>query len=1686
MNTIPGYDFVEELHRSRSYVVNRIKDKTDGNTYIAKMLSNPSPSSIELGGFRHELRILKDLHIPGVPQVYEVIDKPGTRVLITEDFGGTPLDVYLNNHQTSIRQQLRIAIGIAEVLQRLHSVQLIHKDIKPSNILIRPDTLEVGIIDFSIATSRSIDVIQRNSDLTEGTLQYISPEQTGRLNLTIDHRTDLYSLGVLLYQATTGRLPFLGNDILELVHAHVALVPESPQSIVPAIPGMLSDIIMKLLSKPADDRYRSAAGLLFDLRKCELAYNRNGIIPEFSLGDRDFLTELEIPKKVYARQREIALLTQAFEQSKTQLVRVFIKGDAGVGKSTLVNSLKSVAINRQCYFIEGKFDQFKTGMAYSGILNMLKDLIDQVLREPDDKLEQLAESLKDRLGNNIGLIAELIPRLQLIVGEIPPLTELTAKENENRFRITFREFIQVFTSSEKSITAFIDDVQWADLASLNLLKWLAQNSQEGSLLMIYAYRPKELKINSAFQKWLVDMRMASPDTLEIELGNLSIKDTTELTFDMLQVRDKAEKLADILHANTAGNPFFIKEMLRVIKANQLLVPVQDKKQLDWEIDFDRIAKLEFADNVIDLILSRIERITPNCAGLLEIAACINNRFSLDDLDQLHPDTSRRDLAKWLEEAMQNDLIYPIDDNYKFLSLEGIEVNASFAFIHDRVQQAVYSSLSDSKLTDVHFSLASKALTTEELPLEEAMELSTHVLRSATRFVNSELAIPAAVALVNAAKKAKENNSPQPEYVQQALTFLPANSWETMAELTFGAHLLLAESLFLMGRTEEAEQWYEKTEENATDNYQKAIAICLKMVLFIYSARYQDSIMEGKKAFKLLDYDLVEPTEENIGQAIGGVMQLLGEVGVDNLASLALVEDQRIIVLNNVLSIFLPSAFLLGNSSLWTLSVLEMTKLLLQHGLTVGGSLGLSSFGMIMGSIIGDKKQAYEIGKASLEITEKLNDQSRDAQLKFVLGAFLATWMEENTSIQKLLDSSMYDGLQYGDLPYIGYSFQVKLAVSIYMGVPLGDVLDIIDGHKELIKTLNQPDTLATTNVFELLIKQEHRPNEHEAESFDFNKHTENLLKNKLLQAAGLSLHLHSILSLIHGDYHSVVANNKQLDQLKTSFFSNILLTSQRITYAVSRAILALQDSEEVQKEVLTELQALKVTTEKENQSNNSFFQNAEAALQAMIALLAGGEEEGITHLEKMALVGQETGNYRNAAIASELLCAMFNKKNKTTMARAYLYDALKNYAWYGAFQKVKELRNEMHHLLDEPLQTGDGSLAGTMVFADEHLDYLSIIKSSQVLSAEMDMQKLLREFLFICQQNAGAERGIVLLLEKNKLRVESLFGYKQAQPDYPHQLIRYVQRTGESIASGDAAQDEKLAFDEYFRNKAIRSAIAAPIKYKNKLQGIIYLENNLTRGAFGKSVEEVLTLLSNQIAISLENAILYKNLEESNKNLEQKVRKRTAELSNLYAENEQLLLNMLPFNIAQRLKAGETYISDLHENVSVLFTDIENFTQTSERLSPKELVAEIHDMFKSFDAVITKYGIEKIKTIGDAYLAVSGLKNDGENHAAKMVQVAKELLQIAQEQQTNANSFKIRIGISSGPVVAGVVGEKKFAYDIWGDTVNTAARMEENSEPGKINISGTTHRLIHDVFDCTYRGKITVKNKGSIDMYFVN
>jgi histidine kinase len=1687
MELLPGFLLDELIFEDEKYILCRVNSKKQDQKFLAKKLKNIQPSTEELANFHHEVRILKEFEMEGIPKVLSHLEKDGNFTILSEDFDGITLAQFLQKAAPTILEFFEIGTQLCDILSRLHKKGLIHKSINPYTILISKEGKEVKLVDFT-ASSNAKNEIPQSPTLagSKHLLPFQSPEQSGRTNQTIDHRSDFYSLGVVLYLMAARRLPFEFEDILELTHAQIARIPENPSLHNPTFPETLGKIILKLLAKSGDDRYQGADGIMHDLMICKNHFLTKGHIPDFELGKMDYHFNLKMPERIYGRKAELEVLddcaNKLFEGLQTNL---FIRGESGVGKTKMVAYLKKSIVRGKGVFVEGKFDQFNQNVPYSAVIECFEDLLDQILKSKQEDLHHLTNLFRLELGQNSAVLTTLIPKAKLIFGDSQALAPLAGRESENRFRLTIRQFLYLFSKHVKPLGIFLDDFQWADPGSLALVKWLLENPMGSQTLFVCAYRSESRYWNSYFEKWMMDTDESQENTLMLTIPPMQEKDLVELLAEtLLRKNEEVQNLAERMFHKTDGNPFFISEILRQLSAESIVQLELGEDEVRWVWDEDRLNSLKITDNVVDLVISRTESLSSNCLEILCAASCINKTFDFHTLQTLFPEKDRDTLANAIIEALESELIFPINENHRFIILSGISLNASFCFAHDRIQQALYSMQPESSTQNIHYKLA-RLGERQANEQTEILEVASHYLIAKDLIIEENEKLTAAEALIQAGIITKENNAPASPFLNLAINLLPENCWESMSQRSFSAYFNLAQSEFIQGNPQSALSLLDTIEANSKDLKHQISAICEKIGIFVYTLRFQEGANECERAFKILGFQLPEPNQDSIGMGLGEVLGLLGDQNPYDLIKLGSIQDEKTFLINKVLYSQLPCAFLSGNGQLWMVTVLEMTKILLTQGLSIQGALGLSSFGMIMGAVIGDKNKALMLGETSIKISEKLNDHSLDPQLKFVTSYFLAPWVKNKDYFDPLLDESIGDGLKFGDLGYTGFSIQVKYALMIYLGTPLNQLISTAKNNHAIIKTIRQGDTTLLHNLINELAKKqlEENPENDIVLGKSINEWIEELMENKLYNVLGIFLNFRCTLANLQGNYAEVLGHYALLSQLEEAYFSNLMVPAIKIQYFISKALLYLTAGGENPENELKELLDWTLT---QNQADNDFFQGAISLMNAFLTWISKGPKLAIINFEEALSLAIKTENFRNTGLIQESLFQIYQSFNNQNKAKFHFGEALHAYNKYGTIQKVHRLRQDFPQFAFETQKTGFKT-GDSPISSETDLDYLSVIKSIQVLSAETDSETLLTSLLQICRENAGAERGRYLKVQNGNSFFQAQIGDWSdiTSGEYPDGLINFVLHSQESVVLHDASSDERFAQDYYFQKHPIKSVICVPIRFKQKLKGLVYLENNLAFGAFGKNIAEILRLLSTQMGISIENAELYTSLEETNKNLELKVKERTKELSRLYSENEMLLLNMLPSSIAQRLKAGETFISDHFEHVSVMFVDIVNFTTISENLSPKKLVHELHSCFQAFDQIIEKYGLEKIKTIGDAYLAVSGLPNPDPDHAIKCIQAACEMLSYIQQNKDNGGLFEVRVGISSGPLVAGVVGEKKFAFDIWGDTVNIAARMEQNSLPGKINLSGATYELVKDQIPCKYRGKIPAKNKGEVDMYFV-
>ncbi len=665
MITMPDYQILSGIYESANSLVYRASRNQDSLRVILKILKEDYPIPGELARYRQEYEITSMLDLEGVIKTHGLEKYQNTLVIVLEDFGAESLKILADSGKfradaENLESFLAIAIRIAGILGQIHGASVIHKDINPSNIVFNPETGQLKIIDFGISTvlPREKPVI-RNPNVLEGTLAYISPEQTGRMNRSLDYRTDFYSLGVTFYELLTRKLPFETHDALELAHCHIARIPGPPHELNPGIPEKISEIVLKLMAKTAEDRYQSAFGLKADLQKCLDQLNSTGAVRDFEIGQGDFSGIFQIPEKLYGREQETETLVQAFERASSGTTELMlVTGYPGVGKSAIVNEVHKPITEKRGYFISGKFDQYQRDIPYYAFIQAFKEFVSMVLAEKEKELAAWKEKILKAVGNIGKVLTDVIPNLELVIGNQPDIPELAPAETRNRFNYVFENFVKAVSQEEHPVVLVLDDLQWADSASLNLLRVLMGDHENQHLLFIGAYRDNEVSPSHPLMMALEEMKKESAVVSTITLQNLCFENVSNLISDALQYPGSVQELAALVCEKTQGNAFFVHQFLKSLYEENLLRfehPPSVENKGGWQWDISEIKKTGITDNVVELMAAKIRKLPAGTQEVLKLAACIGNRFDFETL-ALISEKSQTETSACLMEAMADGLI----------------------------------------------------------------------------------------------------------------------------------------------------------------------------------------------------------------------------------------------------------------------------------------------------------------------------------------------------------------------------------------------------------------------------------------------------------------------------------------------------------------------------------------------------------------------------------------------------------------------------------------------------------------------------------------------------------------------------------------------------------------------------------------------------------------------------------------------------------------------------------------------------------------------------------------------------------------------------------------------------------------------------------------------------------------------
>jgi PAS domain S-box-containing protein len=1386
--------------------------------------------------------------------------------LVLEDPGGAPLDRLLGR-PLEVSHFLRIAIPLAGVLRQVHERGLIHKDIKPANILVDSASGGVWLTGFGIASR-----LQRERqapappEVIAGTLAYMAPEQTGRMNRSVDSRSDLYALGVTFYEMLTGGLPFTAADPMEWVHCHIARQPSPPNEQVAGLPEPLSGIVMKLLAKTAEERYQTAAGVEADLRRCLVEWEATGRIGPFPLGANDASDRLLIPEKLYGREREIDTLLASFDRvvANGTPELVLVSGYSGIGKSSVVNELHKVLVLPRGLFASGKFDQYKRDIPYATLGQAFQNLVRQILGRREADVTRWREALSEALGPNGALIVNLVPELELIIGKQQPVADLPPQDTQNRFQMVFRRFLGVFARPEHPLALFLDDLQWLDAATLDLLEHLVTHSEVRHLLLIGAYRDNEISPSHPLLRALGVIRKAGALVQEISLAPLAREDLGRLIADTLSCApDRAAPLAQLIHEKTGGNPFFAIQFISALAEEGLLR--FDQNAACWSWGLDRLHAKGYTDNVVDLMVGRLTRLPVETQAGLQQLACLGN-VAESTMLSIVLGKSNEDVRSDLWDAVRLELVEHPESSYKF--------------IHDRIQEAAYSLIPERSRAEAHLRIGRLlvAHTPAEKREEAIFEIVNQLNRGAALITSGDEREQLAELNLRAGQRAKATTAYASAltYLTAGVALLPEDSWKRQHELCFALELHRAECEFLTGALAEAELRLAALSRRAASTVEGATVACLRMDLYTTLDQSSRAVVVGLDYLGHLGIDWSpHPTEEEARGEYQRVWSQLGSRTIEALIEAPLMSDQASLATMDVLmKIMVPALY--TDANLTALVTCRVVNLSVERGNCDASCAAYAFLGIIAGHRFGDYQAAYRFGQLGYDLVEGRGLTRFRARIYMDFGNIVLPWTKHVRAGRDLVRRAFQVANRTGDLTYASYCGNELNTNLLAAGDPLaevereakqglafaekarfGFVVDCIATQLGLIRTLR--GVTLTFGSFD-------------DEQFDEARIERRFSENPDLAFVECWYWVRKLQArFFAADYASAVAASSRAQRLLWTSPSHFEKAEYVFYSALSHAAccdVAPTDERQQHIDALADHHRL-LQLWAANCPDN--FENRAALAGAEIARIEGREVDAEHLYEQAIRSARANGFVHNEALANELAARFYAARGFEKIARVYLQDARYGYLRWGADGKVRHLEQLHPHLRDAPVPASPTTTIGAPV---ERLDVGTVLKAAQAVSGEIVLGELIKTLLRIAIEHAGAERGLLILFPGDEPRVaaEATTGRGQVEVTLrqtaaspavlPESVLHTVIRTRQSVILDDASAQNPFPADEYICQKRARSVLCLPLVKQAKLIGVLYLENNLASHVFTPSRISVLELLASQAAISLENARLYNDLGE--------------------------------------------------------------------------------------------------------------------------------------------------------------------------------------------------------------------------------
>ncbi|MBL0389477.1 AAA family ATPase [Tumebacillus sp. ITR2] len=1646
---LPVADFQvnDILHREKKFVLYRAQSKTAQQPVLIKTFQADYPAPKDVLQLKREYEMTRRAASPGVlaPLILEPYQH--TWWMILEDCGGETLQQLLKNGPLSLDSFLEIGIRMTDAVLHLHRKNILHKDLQPANFFVHSQLKVVKLTNFSSASLLSgerSELVQ--PDFLEGSLPYMSPEQTGRLNRPTDFRSDLYSLGVMFYEMLTGQLPFRAEDPVNLIYQHLT-AEAMPPSLLMDIPETLSDIVMKSLAKNAEDRYQSAYGLKYDLEKCLRQLTADGIIDDFPVGEADRSEHFRIPDVLYGREREMGTLCSAYERIRQGAYEsLLIIGAPGLGKSTLGQEFKRYVMQHHGFFLIGKFDSRKQE-PYQGLLQALEQLVHQLLAESDSSIAVWADRIRKAVGVNLPVLTEVLPALELIVGEQSAVAQVPTIEANNRFRLALQNLLSVFASEQHPLVVFLDDLQEADQATLKLMSFLLSDRSLTHLLFIGSCREDELP-----DRWtnVVHTMRAEGLIRDVLLSPLQVDHVQQLLQDALRCSaERALRFSHVLMEKGGGNPLFVKEFLQSLYTQGHLCLEETTGEWNW--DEQAIRRMEVSANQVDLLLHKIRQLPASTQEVVQVAACLGGTFDLQSL-QVVLGRELSEVADDLLWALEEGILLSKGSAYKWLYdiregevepdyLESLPV--SFEFLHDRVQQAAYGLLSEEARKTVHQKMGRWLVDREDRLFERV----NHLNEAKDWITGAEEREELAWLNLEAGRRLKVSTAYEQalDHIAQGMELLTDACWETQYALAMELHKERFETEYLCGAVTKAETYFTQVVENARTALEKSVVYIIKIRLYNFSDRMEEALRTGVEGLRALGFhESLHMSRAARWRFYQKLKDVVLNQPFEQLINAPMASDPIVIAQVEMMNIMgMPSYHL--DQDLYHALRVKMIESSMEHGLSEKTGSAYVGIGVMVLTELGDYETADALGRLGVEMERAV--LARRGERGYRSLQFYANEIQRWTTHNRASEEALWLGAQLcldaGELMRAVYSFADWAQRRVYGGTPLEEIKRDL---QNLMKTFERSQSAWILYLIKItfgLIYNLQGVTEGTAnltyEDFDEEAYRLHVLPQQAALWPTWYYHCKILLLYVAGEHEAIL-------NLMPSISEEVVQSESDFPflYALTFAAVHSPTAEQLKKFKSYRKQMKKLAGVcPDNFLHRSLLMEAEGAK------VGGQVREAMDLYDQAIAAASQNGYLHHVAIANECAAKFYLGLGKPHLAVPYLAGARYGYLQWGATVKARQLEADYPALLQQQAERAP---------TRESIDFMSVLKAARTISGEIVLERLLEKLIEIVVENAGAQKVVFFMQSDEGLNIVARKlpeeGHVQICEPIPWQdaenfspmILQYVTRLQQAVVLNDAVRDDVFGKCSYVREMEPKSILCLPIFNQGRMISVIYMENNLMTNGFTEDRLEVMNLLTAQTAVSIENAELYR---------------RQVLLNEAYGR-------FVPHEFLRLL--GKKSITDVEwgehveKDMTVMFADIRFFTALSEQMTPEENFFFLNGFLRRMEPVIKENGGFVDKYIGDSIMA---LFDKGADDSVRAGIAMLRKLHIYNEQRLNEGREMIRIGIgvNSGHLMLGTIGGyERMDSTVISDAVNVAARIEKLTKSYKVPLLISEHtrsRLKH-------------------------